>query len=150
MNYSSSFSYGPADLKRSASEIEYFPRHVVDRLGEMIYGAVQVASLGQYSTAQLLSMYDPYGPYSVRSPHPPADPRIINFQTGTFYRSWVQTTRYFTDVAWIRTYNVAPYANALARGTDFAIARALPELVMERVSKPLSVVLETSAKKALG
>lgn len=138
-----------AELDALASTIRSAPRIVIAQAARMIYDSVEIASLGPYSTAHLQAMYRPHGPYSVADPHPPQDPGIINLQTGRFYRSWVQSIRVSAFSALVSTYNTAPYADALADGTDLAIARPLPQLAAEKVSATLEATLERRAAQIL-
>lgn len=131
-----------ASLEQISQRMKAFPGVLAGKIGEVIYDGALTASLGPYSTAQLGEMYNPYGPYSVRSPHPPMHPGIINFQTGTFYRNWQQLTRSSSHWILISTFNTSPYANALATGTDLMIMRPLPELVGERVSKRIDALTD--------
>lgn len=62
-----------------------------DALDDAVGTVLEVAreaSSGRYSQAELDAMYGPRGPYSKADPHPPADPGIINVQTGQFRSAW--------------------------------------------------------------
>lgn len=138
-----------ADLERAAHRLRAMPTQIVDLAARMIYDGVQIASSGPYSNIALHAMYNPHGPYSTAHPHPPMHPGFINFQTGRFYRSWVQAFRWYKDSVRVSTFNTAPYANALALGTDLMIIRPLPQLVADKVSSPLQVSLNSRVVKAL-
>lgn len=107
------------------------PERVADIGGQMVQQAALRYSHGPFSTSVLKSMYDPHGPYSKASPHPPAHPGQINYQSGLFAHSWHQTTTVTADAIKKSTFNTAPYAKDLEHGTDTAIARGLPELVVQ-------------------
>lgn len=120
-----------SSLDRLAHDLRSLPKHVAAVGGQTVMEAALRYSHGPFSTEYLQSLYDPFGPYSKRSPHPPADARMINYQTGLFARSWAQSVSVNFDEIVVSTFNTAPYADELEKGTSVMIARNLPQMVVK-------------------
>jgi len=102
-------------------------RLLVDAERESLNDALNIArslSSGPYSLAELAEMGHPY---AVRDPHPPADPAVINEQSGDFKEDW----RAIPGDAVQRLENDNDVADFLKNGTRFMISRPIDERILE-------------------
>jgi hypothetical protein len=124
----------PQSFRRNADRlIPDLQKAEAELLQQAMLLAQQLSS-GPYSSHQLRRMGSPYR----RGGTPPADPAIINRQSGRFLRSWkVQAAGKLEE----RLVNMAPYSQSLFGGT----ARMIPRPAMER----LKALLRGAAIKRL-
>ncbi len=91
---------------------------------------LQELSSGPYSTSRLAQMGHPYRIGGT----PPADPAVINVQTGGFRAAWiVRPPRRSANGLSTRIVNTAPYAVFLLSGTEKMIARPILGRMRERL-----------------
>lgn len=121
-----------AEIKRRAQALA-----VELRKAEMIsIAAVQSEakrlSKGSFSTEALNRMGNPY---ARRRPRPPADPAMINLQTGDFLRGWRRKTGTWRGgVLTCTAFNISPHAELLEKGgtsSSLMIARPLVQRVLQ-------------------
>jgi hypothetical protein len=107
----------------------------------------QEQSSGPYTQAALTAMGHPY---ATRDPRPPMDPRIINIQSGRFFRSWVVRPTITTpDKIWSRVANTSPEAALLETGTRLMIARHTPSLIVARMQPRYALMMWPFVRRAL-
>lgn len=114
----------------------------------------KAASQGPYKQKQLDAMGPP-GPYSKRRPHPPADPAIINKQTGRLWRSWKMDSAFLWGGSILgRFYNTSPEAedfdeDEARHHNKFMMPRPIQKLLREAILRPRRQHLRDAVKKAL-
>jgi hypothetical protein len=107
----------------------------------------KVYSTGTYSLETLRKMGHPY---AKRHPRPPADPGIINYQSGLFKRSWKKTLGTWSgNKLHSEIRNNAPYAGFLDKGTDLMIRRPIRDRVIKALAPRRMIRLHKAVKKAL-
>jgi hypothetical protein len=120
-----------AEIQLLATKLDLAYRKIeADTARQAILIAREVSS-GRFSTEDLRRMGHPY---SRRHPNPPADPAIINRQSGRFWRGWSVVGPVITgDRSRVTLTNSAPYADYLKTGTRRMIARPAWRLIEDRV-----------------
>lgn len=78
-----------AEIRRRAAALPRAIRAAEMETIKAVQDTAKQFSRGGYSTLALTRMGHPY---AKRRPRPPADPGIINYQTGNFYRGWRRRT----------------------------------------------------------
>ena len=112
-----------AVLRRRALQLEREVREAERQAGQRGLEIARQLSGGSFSRAQLRAMGHPY---AARRPRPPADPAIVNRQTGRFQAAWkLQGPRKTAKGLVTKLVNNAPQAGALDRGTARMIARPI-------------------------
>lgn len=115
-------------LRRRALALEREVREAEKAAAQHALQIARMLSSGPYSSAQLRRMGHPY---SAARPRPPADPAIINRQTGRFLAGWrIQGPRKTTKGLVTKLINDAPQAARLDRGTSRMIARPIRARIM--------------------
>jgi hypothetical protein len=114
--------------------VEAVDRAVRDSEKATLADALKIAqklSSGPFTTAMLRALGHPY---SRRRPNPPADPAIINVQTGAFRAGWKATGPFNSRGGLVsRLRNLSPYAGFLFSGTSRMIARPIAQAIQGRV-----------------
>lgn len=107
-------------------------------------------SQGRYSTVQLIRMGHPY---AKRDPRPPADPGIINYQKGNFFRGWRRKTgNWKAGTLFCYVFNISREAALLqAGGTKKSkmIERNLLRLLVPTIRRPRMRRLSDAIRKVL-
>lgn len=116
---------------------------------ESAENALQIArelSSGKFSSFQLRMMGHPYRIGGV----PPADPAIINRQTGRFYHGWrVLPPRKSESGILTQLVNESPYARYLLRGTSRMIARPILVRIRERAEPRRRALYRAAIRRTL-
>lgn len=125
--------------KRRASRL----KHELQRVGAVtkpaVVGKGKELSSGPYSESFLkgAAMIRGAGLYSVRKPSPPADPAILNKQSGRVYMGWAATSNVSRDlVLTITLTNSAPeFKYLMADGVQGARSRMMNRPLLVRLRK---------------
>lgn len=103
-------------------------------------------SRGRYSTEQLRKMGHPY---AVRRPAPPANPAIINLQTGELLQEWLTISPRIVSGEIVTTLkNNAPYAKYMW-GTKRMISRPIIDTISAKLAPIRLKRLQRALDKAL-
>jgi hypothetical protein len=117
-------------FRRRSTAFQPFARAAEKEAAEETLKVLRELSSGPYSSARLREMGHPYR----LGGSPPADPAVINAQSGKFRAAWVvQPPRKKADGLSTRIVNTAPYAVYLLSGTDRMIARPILARMREKL-----------------
>lgn len=111
------------------------------------YQQARRLSGGPFSSADLAQMGHPY---ARRNPQPPADPALINIQSGRFEAAWqIRLPRWTATGLHTEIRNETPYAGYLDTGTQKMIARPLVQRVLDQAEPGRIKRLTAAIRRAL-
>lgn len=128
---------GPA-LRRAETESVKEAQKIAISLSKGAYSSLELARMGH--------------PYAKRRPRPPADPGIINKQTGQFLGGWRRKTGNWSGgTLFSSAFNISLHAKLLeaAPKRSSQIARPLPSLVLPRIRRTRMARLQAAIGKVL-
>jgi hypothetical protein len=134
-------------LRRRAIGLEAAVREAEKQSAEEALKIARFYSTGLFSLGRLRELKHPYR----KGASPPADPAMINYHAGRFYRGWkVRPPRKSGGGLVTKLVNDSPMARFLLEGTRFMIARPILARIRERLKGKRQKFLTAALKKSRG
>lgn len=132
-------------LRRRAIGLESVVREAEKQTAEEGLKIARFLSTGLYTLQALARMGHPYR----QGGSPPADPAVINYHRGVFYRGWkVRAPRKSGGVLVTKLVNDSPIAKFLSAGTRRMIARPILKAIRKRLTSKRRKFLTAALKRS--